>query len=84
MSSRQRDCDRFPQAIGLGATFDAPLLHQMAKATALEGRVKFNTAAKSGRSGGLFQGLTFFSPNINIVRDPRWAAVRKHTEKIPS
>ncbi len=62
----------FPQAIGLGATFDAPLLHQMAQATALEGRVKYNQAVRSGSRGRLFQGLTFFSPNINIVRDPRW------------
>jgi beta-glucosidase len=62
----------FPQAIGLGATFDAPLLHKMAEATAREGRAKFNLAAKAGTAGRLFQGLTFFSPNINIVRDPRW------------
>ncbi len=62
----------FPQAIGLGATFDAPLLKKMAEAIAVEGRVKFNLAEKAGRSGQIFQGLTFFSPNINIVRDPRW------------
>ncbi len=62
----------FPQAIGLGATFDAPLVNKMAQAIAVEGRVKFNLAEKAGRSGRIFQGLTFFSPNINIVRDPRW------------
>jgi beta-glucosidase len=62
----------FPQAIGLAATFDAPLVHEMAQAIAVEGRVKFNQAEKAGRTGRLFQGLTFFSPNINIVRDPRW------------
>jgi beta-glucosidase len=62
----------FPQAIGLGATFDAPLLHKMAEATAREGRAKFNQALRAGAAGRLFQGLTFFSPNINIVRDPRW------------
>ena len=62
----------FPQAIGLGATFDAPLLHKMAEATAQEGRVKFNLALRKKDSGRIFQGLTFFSPNINIVRDPRW------------
>jgi beta-glucosidase len=62
----------FPQAIGLGATFDAGLIHQMAKATALEGRAKFNQALKKGEDGQLFRGLTFFSPNINIFRDPRW------------
>jgi beta-glucosidase len=62
----------FPQAIGLGATFDTLLIHEMAKAIGIEGRVKFNIASRSGNSGRLFQGLTFFSPNINIVRDPRW------------
>ncbi len=62
----------FPQAIGLGATFDAPLVHEMAKATAREARVKHIRASKAGQGGRLFQGLTFFSPNINIFRDPRW------------
>lgn len=62
----------FPQAIGLAATFDAPLLHEMAKAIAVEARVKFNQATKAKTAGRIFQGLTFFSPNINIVRDPRW------------
>jgi hypothetical protein len=63
----------FPQAVGLAATFNAPLIHQMAKAVALEARVKFNQAKRAGSSGRLFQGLTFFSPNINIVRDPLYA-----------
>lgn len=62
----------FPQAIGLGATFDAPLVHKMAEAIAVEGRVKFNQLQRAGKTVGLFQGLTYFSPNINIVRDPRW------------
>ncbi len=62
----------FPQAIGLAATFDAPLVKRMAEATAVEARVKFNQAARAGRGGRIFQGLTFFSPNINIFRDPRW------------
>ena len=62
----------FPQAIGLGASFDAPLVHQMTQAIALEGRVKFNQAVKAGDRGRIFRGITFFSPNINIVRDPRW------------
>ena len=44
----------------------------MAEATALEARVKFNQASRAGRAGRIFQGLTFFSPNINIFRDPRW------------
>jgi beta-glucosidase len=62
----------FPQAIGLAATFDAPTLNQMAIATALEARVKYNQAAKAGRAGRMMGGLTFYSPNINIFRDPRW------------
>jgi len=62
----------FPQAIGLAATFDAPTLHEMAQATAREARVKYNQAARAGRAGRMMGGLTFFSPNINIFRDPRW------------
>jgi len=62
----------FPQAIGLAATFDVPTLHEMAAATAREGRVKYNQAARAGRAGRMMGGLTFFSPNINIFRDPRW------------
>jgi len=62
----------FPQAIGLAATFDTGLVHELAQVTALEGRAKFNEAQKAGQQGALFRGLTFFSPNINIFRDPRW------------
>jgi beta-glucosidase len=62
----------FPQAIGLAATFDTELVHEMARATALEGRAKHNIAVRAGEQGALFNGITFFSPNINIFRDPRW------------
>jgi beta-glucosidase len=62
----------FPQAIGLAATFDVATLHQMAQATAREARVKYNQAARAGRAGRMMGGLTFYSPNINIFRDPRW------------
>jgi beta-glucosidase len=62
----------FPQAIGLAATFDAPTLHEMAIAIGREARVKYNLAARAGRAGRMMGGLTFFSPNINIFRDPRW------------
>jgi beta-glucosidase len=62
----------FPQSIGLGATFDAPAVREMAEAIAREARVKYNQAVKEGQAGRLFRGLTFFSPNINIFRDPRW------------
>jgi beta-glucosidase len=62
----------FPQAIGLAATFDAPMLNEMAVAIAREARVKYNQAARAGRAGRMMGGLTFYSPNINIFRDPRW------------
>ncbi len=61
----------FPQAIALGATFDEPLLRRVAAAISDEARAKFNLAAAGG-ARGRYQGLTFFSPNLNIFRDPRW------------
>jgi beta-glucosidase len=62
----------FPQAIGLAASFDAPAVKEMAVAIAREARVKYNQSAKAGHTGRMMSGLTFYSPNINIVRDPRW------------
>jgi beta-glucosidase len=61
----------FPQAIALAATFDEKLMKQVAGVIADEGRAKYNQAQARGEHGR-FQGLTFFSPNINIFRDPRW------------
>jgi beta-glucosidase len=61
----------FPQAIGLGATFDPPLIHEMGVAISTEARVKYNLAGYS-KDHGIYEGLTFWSPNINIFRDPRW------------
>ena len=61
----------FPQAIGLAATFDAPLLHEMAVVIGNEGRAKHHQFVRQGKRGR-YQGLTFWSPNINIFRDPRW------------
>jgi beta-glucosidase len=61
----------FPQAIALAATFDEPLMRRVATAISDEGRAKFNQAQARGQHGR-YQGLTFFSPNINIFRDPRW------------
>ncbi len=61
----------FPQAIALAATFDAPLVERVATAISDEARAKFNLAEKRGERGR-YHGLTFFSPNINIFRDPRW------------
>src|SRR5271170_248495 len=61
----------FPEPIGLAATFDASAIHQMAIAIGTEGRIKHVQAVRAGDSG-LFQGLDFWAPNINIFRDPRW------------
>jgi beta-glucosidase len=61
----------YPQAIGIAATFDTPLVKQMGAQIAQEARAKYELAAHSG-TVKLYQGLTFFSPNINIFRDPRW------------
>jgi beta-glucosidase len=61
----------FPQAIGLAATWNKELIHQVGNAISDEARAKYN-AAVSKNKRGLYQGLTFWSPNINIFRDPRW------------
>jgi beta-glucosidase len=61
----------FPQAIGMAATFDETLLHKIADVISTEGRAKHHAyASKNDR--GIYKGLTFWSPNINIFRDPRW------------
>jgi len=61
----------FPQAIGMAATWDAPMVQQMGDVIASEGRAKYNQAQREGNHR-IFYGLTFWSPNINIFRDPRW------------
>ncbi len=61
----------FPQAIALGSTWDAPLLHRVATVIGTEARAKHHEAVHQGRHN-IFEGLTFWSPNINIFRDPRW------------
>jgi len=63
----------FPQAIGMAATWDVPLIKQEADAIATEGRAKHNdyVAKHNGDTGEHF-GVNFYSPNINIFRDPRW------------
>ncbi len=62
----------FPQAIGMAATFDKQSLFQMANYSALEGRAIHNKAVEMGREGERYVGLTYWTPNINIFRDPRW------------
>ena len=61
----------FPQAIGLAATWNAPLLHRLAVAISDEARAKHHEFARQN-DRGIYKGLTFWSPNINIFRDPRW------------
>jgi beta-glucosidase len=61
----------FPQAIGLAATFDEPLIREMAEVISDEARAKHHQALREGKHGR-YQGLTFWSPNINVFRDPRW------------
>ncbi len=61
----------FPQSIGLAATWDTALMSRVAKVIAVEGRAKYNEAIRND-DHSRFAGLTFWSPNINIFRDPRW------------
>lgn len=62
----------FPQAIAMAATFDKGSLFKMADYSALEGRAVHNKAVEMGRGGDRYMGLTYWTPNINIFRDPRW------------
>ncbi len=61
----------FPQAIGLAATFDGPLVKQVASVISDEARAKHHEALRQG-DHSIYKGLTFWSPNVNIFRDPRW------------
>ena len=61
----------FPQAIGMAASFDVPLMDQVSAAISDEARAKHHDFLRKGEHGR-YQGLTFWSPNINIFRDPRW------------
>ena len=76
----QRRATVFPEPIGLGATFDAELVHRMADVISTEARAKFHEAMRQppvvevapGASPGRIAYLDYWSPNINIFRDPRW------------
>lgn len=61
----------FPQAIGLAASFDEELLKEVAEVVSTEGRAKFNMQQKYNDTD-IYKGLTFWAPNVNIFRDPRW------------
>ena len=62
----------FPQAIGMAATWDPALIQRVASAIADEGRAKYHETLRRRGETIIYQGLTFWSPNINIFRDPRW------------
>jgi beta-glucosidase len=65
------DATNFPQVIGMAATWDTPLVHHMAEIISTEARAKYNEAIRQDDHERFF-GLTFWAPNINIFRDPRW------------
>src|SRR5215475_1549245 len=61
----------FPQAIGMAATWDVDLMHQVADVISTEARAKHEEFLRHDQHAR-YEGLTFWSPNINIFRDPRW------------
>jgi beta-glucosidase len=69
--ARAGEATVFPQAIGMAASFNVPLMGQVADAISDEARAKHHRFFAEGKHGR-YQGLTFWSPNINIFRDPRW------------
>ncbi len=69
--ARAGEATIFPQPIGMAATFDERLIFEIAGVISDEARAKYNLAVAKERRGK-YQGLTFWSPNINIFRDPRW------------
>lgn len=62
----------YPQAIAMAATWDSASLFRMADYSALEGRAIHNKSIALGKTGDRYVGLTYWTPNINIFRDPRW------------
>jgi beta-glucosidase len=62
----------FPQAIGMAATWDKDLILKVATAISDEGRAKYHAALRRNGFTSQYQGLTFWAPNVNIFRDPRW------------
>jgi len=69
--ARSGNATVFPQAIGLAATWDTDLIHRVGDVISTEARAKYNDAIQHGNTSRYY-GLTFWSPNINIFRDPRW------------
>lgn len=62
----------FPQAIGLAAMWDTELQGEISHAIGIEARAKYNSYKGTPHEGEIYRGLTFWSPNVNIFRDPRW------------
>ena len=72
----------FPQAIGLAAMFDAEEMRRIGDIISTEARAKYNRySAEEDRD--IYKGLTLWSPNVNIFRDPRWGRARRPTGKTP-
>ncbi len=69
--AREGTATMFPQSIGMGASFDPELVYQIGRAVGLEARIKYEQYSSHGVRD-LFKGLSLYSPNINIFRDPRW------------
>jgi beta-glucosidase len=61
----------FPQSVGMAATWDTDLMFRISTVISDEARAKYNQAVKKNQRG-LYQGITLWSPNVNIFRDPRW------------
>ena len=74
--ARNGNATVFPQTIGLAATFDTELAKKEYEAISDEARAKYNEAQKVN-DNGQFRGLTYWTPNINIVRDPRWGRAQE-------
>src|SRR5579863_3083845 len=69
--ARAGEATVFPQAIGLAASWDTDMMHRVADTISTEARAKYNQAMRDN-DHSRYHGLTFWSPNINIFRDPRW------------
>lgn len=69
--ARAGEATMFPQAIGMAAAFDDKMLKEIGDIVSTEGRAKFNQFLKKN-DRGIFKGLTYWAPNVNIFRDPRW------------
>ncbi|MCL1796072.1 MAG: glycoside hydrolase family 3 C-terminal domain-containing protein [Clostridia bacterium] len=69
--ARSGTATMFPQSIAMAASFDAPALYRAAEIISDEARIKHHAAAEMG-DRGIYKGLTMWTPNINIFRDPRW------------